>query len=56
MLLQALIGAGVFIGLFSFLTFSWKANKATPRPEGSPLPEDMLCEGCKATGGCKFTL
>lgn len=52
---QALIGASVFAGLFGFLAFSWKTNKATPRPEGSPNPEDMLCEGCKAQGGCKFT-
>lgn len=56
LLIQALIGAGVFVGLFGFFTFSWKTNKATPRPEGSPAPEDMLCEGCKANGGCKFTL
>lgn len=55
-LVQATVGVTLFFTLFGFLAFSWKANKATPRPAGSPEAKDMLCEGCKSQGRCKFTL
>jgi len=49
------IGAILFLSMFGFFIFSYRTNKGTPIPEGVDA-EAALCDSCRSSGGCKFTL
>lgn len=53
---QALIGAGVFLGLAGSFILMYVLNKRVPEPEGCDSA-DAVCEICENEGtGCKFKL
>ncbi|MCL1936438.1 MAG: hypothetical protein FWF57_08730 [Defluviitaleaceae bacterium] len=54
-MISFIVGATVFLSMFGFFLFAYKGNKSTPVPEGVDV-EAALCDSCRSTGGCKFTL